>query len=249
MPGFSLELPGSVLVCGAAGAIGGSVCHRLVAAGVAVTGSDRCAKPETWRGNWIEADLADATAPAAISGGAEAQLGGVVLAAGVLDPAGWDAITPEEATRLIAINLCAPYFVLRALLPHLSDGASVVVVGSVAGMRASPATPFYAASKAGLRNLAASLAMLLEPRRIRVNVVAPGLIDTPLTDALNLRLAVARGVDVGRIELDRAAAIPMGRAGTADEVADTCLFLLSHQSSYTTGATLFATGGVLAGIV
>ncbi|MGO4833986.1 SDR family NAD(P)-dependent oxidoreductase, partial [Rhizobiaceae sp. 2RAB30] len=113
----------------------------------------------------------------------------------------------------------------------------------------SPATPFYAASKAGLRNLAASLAMLLEPRRMRVNVVAPGLIDTPLTDALNLRLAADRGVDVGRIELDRAAAIPMGRAGTADEVADTCLFLLSRQSSYTTGATLFATGGVLAGIV
>jgi len=125
----------------------------------------------------------------------------------------------------------------------------VVVLGSIAGLRGSPATPFYAASKAGLRNLAASLALLLEPRGIRVNVVAPGLIDTPLTDALNVTLAQQRGQSVEAIAADRATPIPMRRAGTADEVADTCLYLLSRQSSYMTGSTVFSAGGVLAGIV
>jgi NAD(P)-dependent dehydrogenase (short-subunit alcohol dehydrogenase family) len=107
----------------------------------------------------------------------------------------------------------------------------------------------YAASKAGFRNLAASLALLLQPRGIRVNVVAPGLIDTPLTDALNVTLAERRGVSIDTVVADRAAQIPLGRAGSADEVADTCLYLLSRQSSYVSGSTLFSTGGVLAGVI
>jgi NAD(P)-dependent dehydrogenase (short-subunit alcohol dehydrogenase family) len=150
--------------------------------------------------------------------------------------------------RLLNVNLLAPYFLLRELLPRLTGDASVVVVGSIASLRGSPATPFYSASKAGLRNLAASLALLLQPRGIRVNVVAPGLIDTPLTDALNRSMAEKRGISVEAIVAERAGPIPMGRAGTADEVADTCLYLLSKQSAYMTGSTLFTTGGVLAGM-
>ena len=90
--------------------------------------------------------------------------------------------------------------------------------------------------------------LLLQPRDIRVNVVAPGLIDTPLTDTLNVALAEKRGLSVAAVAAERAAAIPLGRAGTADEVADTCLYLLSRQSAYMTGSTLFSTGGVLAGL-
>ena len=88
----------------------------------------------------------------------------------------------------------------------------------------------------------------MHPRGIRVNVVAPGLIDTPLTDGLNATLAARRNVPIETIVSERAAPIPLGRAGTAEEVADTCLYLLSRQSSYMTGSTLFSTGGVLAGI-
>ncbi|MCR6670746.1 MAG: SDR family oxidoreductase [Devosia ginsengisoli] len=100
-----------------------------------------------------------------------------------------------------------------------------------------------------MRNLAASLSLLLQPLGIRVNVVAPGLIDTPLTAALNADLAERRGVAVDMIEAERAAVIPMGRAGTSEEVADSCLYLLSDRSSYLTGSTMFATGGVLAGMI
>jgi len=248
MPSSRLDLPGRVLVCGAAGGIGGAVAGRLRAAGTAVLGTDRGTAPADWTGAWTAADLADTGAYPAIAAGVDGVIDGLVLAAGVLDPAEWDRIDPVQATRLLTINLVAPYFVLRELLPKLAPGAAIVVVGSVAGLRGSPATPFYAASKAGLRNLAASLALLLLPRGQRVNVVAPGLIDTPLTDALNVTLAQLRGLTVPAIAAERAAAIPAGRAGSVDEIADACLYLLSRQSSYLSGSTLFATGGVLAGI-
>lgn len=243
-----LDLPSRVLVSGAAGGIGGAVARRLQAAGTAVVGSDRQASPTAWPGQWITANLDEAGAPAQIAARLDGKLDGVVLAAGVLDGADWDAIEPEAALRLLTVNLVAPYFLVRALLPHLAVGSSVVFIGSVAGLRGSPATPFYAASKAGIRNLGASMALLLQPLGIRVNVVAPGLIDTPLTDGLNIALAEKRGLSVEAIAAERAAAIPLGRSGNVDEIADTCLYLLSRQSTYMTGSTLFATGGVLAGI-
>jgi NAD(P)-dependent dehydrogenase (short-subunit alcohol dehydrogenase family) len=248
MPAATLDLPSRVLVTGAAGGIGGAVARKLAAAGTLVSGTDRGAAPAVWPGHWTAGDLADPALHATLAAAGEG-LDGVVLAAGVLDDAEWDVITPDSALRLLNINLVSPYFLLRALLPRLAAGSSVVVVGSIAGLRGSPATPFYAASKAGFRNLAASLALLLQPRGIRVNVVAPGLIDTPLTDALNVTLAERRGVSIDTVVADRAAQIPLGRAGSADEVADTCLYLLSRQSSYVSGSTLFSTGGVLAGVI
>ena len=247
MPTASLELPSHVLVSGAAGGIGGAIARKLADAGTAVVGTDRGPVPAGWSAPWIAGDITDGASYTHIADSA-GTLDGVVLAAGILDGAEWDAITPEAALRLLHVNLVAPYFLLRTLLPNLAAGSSVVMVGSIAGLRGSPATPFYAASKAGLRNLAASLALLLQPRGIRVNVVAPGLIDTPLTDGLNVTLAEKRGISVEAMAVERASAIPLGRAGSAEEVADTCLYLLSRQSAYMTGSTLFSTGGVLAGI-
>jgi NAD(P)-dependent dehydrogenase (short-subunit alcohol dehydrogenase family) len=249
MPASALDLPDRVIVSGAAGGIGSAVARKLASAGTAVIGTDRDPAPSGWMGDWIAADLVDPASYAAIARGAGSTLDGAVLAAGILDETSWDAVTPEAALKLLNVNLVAPYFLLRELAPRLATGSAVVLVGSIAGLRGSPATPFYAASKAGLRNLAASLALLLQPRGIRVNVVAPGLIDTPLTDALNVSLAAQRKVSVETVVAERAAPIPMGRAGTADEVADGCVYLLSRQSSYTSGATLFSTGGVLAGMI
>ena len=116
---------------------------------MAVVGTDRGTRPDGWRGGWVAADLADTGAPGAIAGAMGAGLERVVLAAGVLDGTEWDAITPEAAMRVLQVNLVAPYFLLRELLPRLNDGAAVVVVGSIAGLRGSPATPFYAAARRG----------------------------------------------------------------------------------------------------
>jgi NAD(P)-dependent dehydrogenase (short-subunit alcohol dehydrogenase family) len=202
---------------------------------------------------WIAADLSlrtgrTAVAEAAMGAGA-APVGGFVHVAGILDPADWDVIDEAQIERLFALNLQAPFFLARALLPAFTADASIVLMGSIAGQRASPRTPFYAASKAALRNLGASLALAFQPRGIRVNLVAPGLIDTPLTDALNQRLASERGLTVAQIQAERAQPIPVGRAGTVDEVVSACLFLLSRQSSYCTGTTLYSTGGVMAGVI
>lgn len=244
-----LDLPGRVLVVGAGGGIGGAVAEKLRAAGSEVLGADRSPRPEGWPGPWTTADISSAEDRAKIARMAEGPLDGVVYAAGILDPAGWEEIGEDEAARVLSVNLLAPFFLLRELRPCLAEGAGVVLIGSISGLRASPATPIYAASKAGLRNLAASLAILLQPRGARVNHLAPGLIDTPLTAALNREIAARGGVDVARVEQQRAEAIPMGRAGTVEEVAATTLFLLSSQSSYLTGASLFPTGGVLAGMI
>lgn len=268
-PSEALDLPARVLVTGAAGGIGAALVRRLITAGVAVIATDRGETPRDFfdglagsdarrqlvvgRCQWIAADLStregrDAVVHAALGPGTPV-LGGFVHVAGVLDPVDWSLIDESQVERLFSINLQAPFFLIRGLLPFFGPGASVVLMGSIAAMRGSPKTPFYAASKAALRNLGASMAMALQPRGIRVNVVAPGLIDTPLTDALNVRLANERGVPVAQVESERAQAIPAGRAGTPDEVVSACLFFLSRQSSYCTGTTLHPTGGVWAGTI
>ena len=260
-PQEALDLPARVLVTGAAGGIGAALVRRLARAGTEVIATDLGDPPQATAGEhagpgaqqWIRADLGQRTGRehliAALTGPGCAPLGGFIHVAGILDPAEWETIDEAQAERVFALNLHAPFFLARALLPVFTADAAVVLMGSVSGLRASPKTPFYAASKAALRNLGASMALALQPRGIRVNMVAPGLIDTPLTDALNQRLAREREVPVEQIVAERALPIPAGRAGTVDEVVSACLFLLSRQASYCTGTTIHATGGVMAGII
>ncbi len=250
MPQATLTLPDRVLVTGAAGGIGAAIVRRLSAAGVAVLGTDVVPAPDDFPGrDWLQADLCTVEGRRLVTGAAGAALGGIVYAAGIIDPAGWDMVEEEAADRLFALNVKAPYFLVRELIPGLSENAAVVLLGSIASLRSSPHTPFYAASKAALRNIAASLATTLAVRGVRVNVLAPGLIDTQLTDSLNDRLAVQSTRSIPEIAAERAAQVPLGRAGTPEEVADACAFLLSREASYVAGSTLFATGGVLAGTI
>lgn len=261
MPAEALDLPLCVVVTGAGGGIGSALVARLLAAGVSVLASDLGCPPAALKHPllaWVTADLStpagrqalvEAAAQRFGSHGHKAPLGGFVHIAGIIDPVDWDAIDEAQIERIFSINLQAPFFLVRALLPVFSPDASVVLLGSISALRASPKTPFYAASKAALRNLGASMAMAWQSRGIRVNVVAPGLIDTPLTDALNVRLAAERGVLVEQVAAERAQAIPAGRPGTVDEVVSACVYFLSRQSSYCTGATLHPTGGVMAGAI
>ena len=248
-PSFNISLPTRVLVSGAAGAIGGEIVRRLSAAGCEVIGTDRAENPpDGFPGRlWLGGDITLADDRRRILEGVGAPIDGAVLAAGVLDSADWRQIDQAAAESLLAVNLLAPFFITRDLIPGLAPDASVVILGSIAGARASPGTPLYGASKAGLRNLSASLALLLQPFGARVNLLAPGLIDTLLTSQLNAVRAEELGVDVETIMKERTASIPLARAGTVTEVADAALFLLSPVSSYFSGASLYMTGGALAG--
>lgn len=240
----------TVLVTGAAGAIGAAVARRLHRDGASVIGTDLGPRPlDLPVADWLAADIAVEQGRAAVAAALGPALDGFVHCAGVFHTAALGSITDADWERVFAINAKGPLLLFQAVAPRMAGGSAAVFVSSIAALRGTPDHVLYAASKAALRNVAASLALGLAPRGVRVNCLCPGLIDTPMTDAANAQLAAARGVPVARIAADRAAAIPNGRAGTADEVAGAVAFLLSQDAAYMTGATLTLAGGLLAGAV
>ncbi|HEY0163130.1 MAG TPA: glucose 1-dehydrogenase [Edaphobacter sp.] len=149
--------------------------------------------------------------------------------------------TSEELFRqIIDINLTAVFFTVEDALPYLNDGGSVILNGSVIGTLGQPGYAAYAATKAGVRALARSLAADLSPRGIRVNVVAPGATKTPIWSRSGSRDAEA----VSGLEQKLSQLIPLGRMGEAIEIAKAVLFLASDDSSYVQGVELFVDGGL-----
>ncbi|TLZ50959.1 MAG: SDR family oxidoreductase, partial [Gammaproteobacteria bacterium] len=131
------------------------------------------------------------------------------------------------------------FFALQAALPHLRDGGSIVITGSIGAVLALPGNVVYAAAKAGLRAVARILAVELLPRRIRVNVVSPGPTETEI---------FKRGASPAQIEAVRSSlggAVPMKRMGEPDEVARAVLFLASEEASFINGVDLHVDGGCL----
>jgi NAD(P)-dependent dehydrogenase (short-subunit alcohol dehydrogenase family) len=149
--------------------------------------------------------------------------------------------TSEELFRqIIDINLTSVFFTVEDSLPYLNDGASVILNGSVIGTLGQPGYAAYAATKAGVRALARSLAADLSPRGIRVNVVAPGATKTPIWSRNESRTAE----QVSGLDQQLAKVIPLGRMGEAEEIAKAVLFLASDDSSYVQGVELFVDGGL-----
>jgi len=157
----------------------------------------------------------------------------LVLNAGLSEPATIAEETAEHFDRHFGVNVRGALFGIQAALPVLSDGASVVLVGSIAD--AMGVTPFstYGATKAALRSYARSWAAELAPRRIRVNVVAPGPTDTDMMAAVSEEM---------RQRL--IAPIPLSRMARPDEVATAAVFLLSDEAGFITGAELCVDGGM-----
>ena len=148
------------------------------------------------------------------------------------------AITEDHYDRTFATNVKGTLFTIQKALPLLVDGASVILTGSPNGNKGGAAFSVYSASKAAIRNFARSWIQDLAPRRIRVNVLLPGPIGTP--GLLGLVPDEQKGGFVGHLE----SLVPLGRMGTADEMASAALFLASDDSSYVNGSELFADGGV-----
>jgi NAD(P)-dependent dehydrogenase (short-subunit alcohol dehydrogenase family) len=184
----------------------------------------------------VVADVSDADACTAMVEEAAALLDGldgVVVNVGIGAGRWLGKTSVEEWDHVFDVNVRAHFLTCRAALPLLSDGGAIVLISSVAGLRPGSTIPAYDASKAALAGLCRHVAFEGSRKGIRANVVAPGLIDTPLG-----RLATA-----GRPSRDKAP-VALGRQGTAWEVAKPVTFLLSDDASYITGAILPVDGGL-----
>lgn len=144
-----------------------------------------------------------------------------------------EEISDEEWDRTLATNLSAMFHLVKAALPHLEPGASIIGSSSVNSDQPSPTLAPYAPTKAGIANFAASLAQLLGPRGVRVNSVAPGPVWTPLIPSTMPEEKAARfGQNT-----------PLGRPGQPAELAPVYVLLASDESSYVSGARIAVTGG------
>ncbi|RVT93245.1 SDR family oxidoreductase [Sphingomonas crocodyli] len=163
-------------------------------------------------------------------------LDGLVNAAGILRTAPIEETSPEMWDRIQAVNLFGPAQLCRIALPHLraSGKAAIVNIASLGGIRPNLTMSAYAASKGGLIAFTKVLAAEAAPD-VRANALCPGFIASPMTDALYVEDPSRRDVTLARLA--------MNRAGTVEEIAQSALFLVSHESSFTTGAVLTSDGG------
>ncbi len=232
-----------VIVTGAAGGIGSDTALRLGNAGARVFLTDISSDwPERLRhgegiAGFAAGDLTDENDVAFLFEEADRVLGGVdalVNNAGATEtPGGTARQSLADWSHTVDSNLKATYLASRQAARVMRSGA-IVNVASVAGLCAFPASNAYSVSKAGIVMLTKTLALDLARKRIRVNAVAPGVIDAPMAHAIASDASA-------REELVRR--IPMGRFGNTDEVADVIKFLLSDDARYVTGAVIPVDGG------
>jgi NAD(P)-dependent dehydrogenase (short-subunit alcohol dehydrogenase family) len=148
-------------------------------------------------------------------------------------------ISPEHYDKTFDVNVRGVIFTVQKALPILRDNASIILTGSVATIKGLPAHDTYSATKAAVRSLARTWTMELKGRGIRVNVISPGAIDTPIIDS-----QASSPEDAEKIRQNFAAATPLGRIGRPEEIASAALFLASDDSSYVAGVELFVDGGL-----
>ncbi len=149
------------------------------------------------------------------------------------------AITEEQFDQTFNANVKGLLFTVQKALPLLVDGSSIILNASIVSIKGMPAFSVYSATKAAVRSFARSWTMDLKERKIRVNALSPGPIDTPGVRGLAQSEEQLKQIQAGLV-----ASVPMGRMGTPDEIAKVAVFLASDDSSFVTGIELFVDGGM-----
>ena len=151
------------------------------------------------------------------------------------------AATPEHFDATFNTNARGTYFTVQKALPHLNDGASIILVASAGKNKGLPGRSTYSATKAALRSFARTWTSELKDRKIRINVLSPGAVDTPMFDG---QFPSKEGAAEARQQIT--GQIPLARLGRPEEIASAALFLASDQSSYVAGIDLPVDGGLTA---
>ncbi|WP_417768800.1 3-oxoacyl-[acyl-carrier-protein] reductase [Stappia sp.] len=235
----------TALVTGATGGIGESIARALHARGavVALSGT-RAEKLEALaadlgeRVHVVPANLSDRDAVDALVPAAEAAMGQLdilVNNAGITRDNLFMRMKDEEWDDVIEVNLTAGFRLCRAAVKGMMRRRSGRIIGiaSVVGVTGNPGQANYAAAKAGMIGMAKSLAREVASRNITVNTIAPGFIETPMTDALN-----------DKQKESILTSVPANRLGRADEIAAAAVYLASDEAAYMTGETLHVNGGM-----
>lgn len=239
----------TILVTGGSSGIGLAAAQAFAAEGarVIITGRDTAALEQAKATLGPDAvalvndagRLADAKALAAALAAADLRLDAVFLNAGTAKFAAFPDVDEALWDQIFDTNIKGPYFQVQALLPRLNPGASIVINGSINARIGMPNSSVYAASKAAVISLAKTLSAELLPRGVRVNVLSPGPVATPLYGKL--------GLDAATLEATAAQIqnqVPLGRFGTPDEIAATVLHLSSPESAFIVGTEIIADGGM-----
>jgi 3-oxoacyl-[acyl-carrier protein] reductase len=240
------ELSGkTALVTGASGGIGAAIARALHGQGavVAVSGTrrdalDKLAAELSGRVHVLPADLSVPAAAAELIAAAEAAMGGVhilVNNAGLTKDGLALRMSDADWAKVLDVDLAAPFRLSRAALKFMlrRKAGRIINIGSVVGSTGNPGQANYAAAKAGLIGLTKALAQEVASRGITVNLIAPGFIETAMTDALTPAQKSAL-----------AEKIPLGRLGSPSDIAAAVVYLAADEAGWITGATLHVNGGM-----
>jgi ketoreductase len=244
------------LVTGGGSGIGAGIARVLATAGhrVAILGRRRDALAATLatfpdRGRGCLAMVGDVTKKKSLATAVAKvaqRFGGldvVVANAGIGGPNGCAVPGPDRWDEIVRTNLDGVYFTTLAALPHLQDGGRVVAISSVLGRFGVPGYTAYCASKHGVVGFVKALALELAPRRITVNAICPGWVDTDMAAAGLRLLAEVQKVDFKKAKQGAMAAVPIGRILQPDEIGATVAWLCSPGAAGMTGQAISHCGG------
>jgi NAD(P)-dependent dehydrogenase (short-subunit alcohol dehydrogenase family) len=159
--------------------------------------------------------------------------------AGIIELAPIELITESHFDKILNVNVKGLLFTVQKALMLFQDGGSIILTGSNAGSKGFEGSSVYSATKAAVRSFARTWTVDLKQRKIRVNAISPGPIDTPIFST-----AVQTEEQIEQIKASLVASVPMGRMGSPDEIAKAATFLASDDSSFIAGIELFVDGGM-----
>lgn len=248
------SLTGKVaLVTGGARGIGRAICEALAEAGaqvaVADLNKDDASKTaQAIGGIAVAMDVTDFNAIKAGVQTVEDAFGGIdilVNNAGIFNMASIDKITPEDYRRQYDVNVGGTIFACQAVVPSMKKrgGGAIINFSSQAGRRGEQNVTIYCSTKAAVISVTQSLALELADDNIRVNAVAPGVVDTPMWDVVDAQFAEYENKPLGQKKREVGEAVPLGRMGDPKDIADPVIFLASDAARYITAQTLNVDGG------